>query len=69
MKRSMTIALLVAAGFLSVRSVTAHVQPGAHLKYVQHAVTPVPVMDKRPANGDNCPVAVGFGRIYLTICG
>ncbi len=69
MKGRMTIALLVAAGFLSALGALAHVQPSAHLKSVRHTVPPVQVMDKRPANGDNCPVAVGFGRIYLAICG
>lgn len=69
MKRMMTIAVLVAAGFLSARSVTAHVQPSAHLQSVQHTAPPVPVTDTCLANGAKYPVAVGFGRIYLVICG
>jgi uncharacterized membrane protein YdjX (TVP38/TMEM64 family) len=42
MKRMMTIALLVVAGFLSAKSAAAHVQPSELLRFVQYAIPLVP---------------------------
>jgi hypothetical protein len=69
MKRMVTIALLVAAGLLSALGASAHVQPSAHPRFAQHNVPPAPVTETCRANGANYPVAIGFGRIYLVICG
>lgn len=51
MKRVMTIALLMAAGFLSAKSAAAHVQPSALLQFVQNTVTTIPAMAMRLVSG------------------